>query len=96
MCGMPTFIKGTTRQKGQKLSRRQKGQQGARKGQQGIAPCYLHLAGPLNCSFLACHAYIAIYFMKCLYLIDLGAQSLGVHINFVQMYHLLHKNVNFI
>ena len=28
-------------------SRRQKGQQGARKGQQGVAPCYLHLAGPL-------------------------------------------------
>ena len=28
-------------------SRRQKGQQGARKGQQGVAPCHLHLAGPL-------------------------------------------------
>ena len=33
--------------KGRVHSRRQKGQQGARKGQQGVAPCYLHLAGPL-------------------------------------------------
>ena len=28
-------------------SRRPKGQQVARKGQQGVAPCYLHLAGAL-------------------------------------------------
>ena len=34
--------------KGRVHSRRQKGQQGARKGQQGVAPCYLHLAGPLG------------------------------------------------
>ena len=33
--------------KGRVHSRRQKGQQGAGKGQQGVAPCYLHLAGPL-------------------------------------------------
>ena len=34
--------------KGRVHSRRQKGQQGARKGQQGVAPCYLPLAGPLS------------------------------------------------
>ena len=34
-------------------SRRQKGQQGARKGQQGVAPCYLHLAGPLRYMLLS-------------------------------------------
>ena len=33
--------------KGRVHSRRQKGLQGARKGQQGVAPCYLHLAGAL-------------------------------------------------